>query len=312
MKFYKVGEKVAIRQAFGEALTELAKYDKKIVALTADLSSSLSLDNFAAAFPKRFFNVGVAEQNMIGVAAGLSLSGLVPFAGTFGCFLGRTLDHVRQSIAHNKLNVKIVGSHSGISNAEDGVSAHAVEDLAFFRAIFGLEIVMPADANQTLKAVAAVAKSEKATYLRLYREPLPVFTTEQDAFVLGKAEVLRKGKDVTLVACGPQVFFSLEVAEAVKKEKNLEVEVINCHTLAPLDSKTILESAKKTGRVITVEDHNIIGGLGSAVAEVLAENQPTKLSRVGLRAYAESGSYAAVTKKAGIDKDAIKKAVLSD
>ena len=305
MKYYKVGEKVAIRQAFGETLIELAGRDKKIIAISADLGGSLTLDEFGAKYPDRYYNTGVAEQDMIGVAAGFALSGFHPFAGTFGAFLGRAMDHVRQSVCHNKLNVKIVGSHGGVSNAQDGPSAHALEDFAMFRALPNMVVVMPSDPNQTIKAVQALVKYQGPAYLRLYREPLPVFTTASTPFKIGKANLMRRGKDVTVVACGPHVGLVLEIA----KEVNASLEIIDNHSLNPIDSQTIIKSAKKTGAVITVEDHSVNGGLGSSIAEVLVENYPVPMQRVGLRDFATTGSYEDVINYAGIGRKDIKKAI---
>lgn len=307
MKYYQIGEKVAIRKAFGEAFYEVAKDDPRLVAVSADLASSLNLTKFGQDFPGRLFICGVAEQNMIGIAAGLAIQGFVPFAGTFGCFLGRTIDHVRQSIGHNQVNVKIVGSHGGVSNAQDGPSAHALEDLAMFRALPKMAVVVVADANQVFKATKAVAEYPTSVYLRLYREPLPVFIDEAAPFVIGKANLMRKGQDVSLIACGPHVGLCLEVAAEIEKE--LSLEVIDCHTLSPIDQETIVGSAKKTNSVVTVEDHNINGGLGSAVAEVLSENYPTPLIRMGLTNFATSGNYQDVIKAVGIGKEDIKRTV---
>jgi len=305
MKYYKVREKVAIRQAFGEALIELAGRDKKIVAISADLGGSLTLDEFGAKYPDRYYNTGVAEQDMIGVAAGFALRGYKPFAGTFGSFLGRAMDHVRQSVCHNKLNVKIVGSHGGISNAQDGPSAHALEDFAMFRALPNMLVIMPSDPNQTIKAVEALVKHNGPAYLRLYREPLPVFTTEETPFTIGKANIMREGCEVTVVACGPHVGLALEIA----KEINIDIEIIDSHSLNPIDSQTIIESAKKTKAVITVEDHSVNGGLGSAVAEVLVENYPVPMERVGLHSFATTGSYEEVANYVGIGRKDIIKAI---
>jgi len=306
MKYYETGEKVAIRQAFGKTLIELAGKDKKLIAISADLGGSLTLDGFGAKYPDRYYNTGVAEQDMIGVAAGFALRGYRPFAGTFGSFLGRAMDHVRQSVCHNKLNVKIVGSHGGVSNAQDGPSAHALEDFAMFRALPHMAVIMPSDPNQTIKAVQALVSYDGPAYLRLYREPLPVFTTAKTPFSIGKANVMREGSDVTVIACGPHVGMALEIV----KELDVDIEIIDNHSLSPIDSQTIIKSAKKTKAVITVEDHSVNGGLGSVVAEVLVENYPVPMYRVGLRDFATTGSYQDVINYAGIGKSDIKKAIL--
>ncbi|MEM4203794.1 MAG: transketolase C-terminal domain-containing protein [Candidatus Methanomethylicaceae archaeon] len=298
---------MAIRYAFGEALFEVAKYNPKIVVVTADVGGSVNLKRFWETYPERYFNCGVAEANMIGISAGLAITGFIPFAVTFGSFIGRTMDHIRQSIGHNNVNVKIVGSHGGVSNAQDGPSAHALEDIAMIRALPNIAIIVVADANQVFKAVSAAVEYNASVYLRLYREPLPVFTDGQTPFEIGKAEILRYGEDVTIIACGPHVGFCLEWAENWAPE--ISAEVIDCHTLKPIDKETILASARKTGAVVTVEDHSIYGGLGSSVAEVLVENYPVPMKRVGLASFATSGKYLDVINAVGIGQRDVKKAI---
>jgi transketolase len=309
IQYYSKGEIVAIRYAFGEALFEVAKRNPKVVVVTADVGGSVNLKKFWETYPERYFNCGVAEANMIGISAGLAIMGFIPFAVTFGSFIGRMMDHVRQSVCHNHVNVKIVGSHGGVSNAQDGPSAHALEDLAMMRPFPDIAVVVVADANQTFKAVQAVAEYGTSVYLRLYREPLPVFTDSQTPFTIGKANVMREGDDVTIVACGPQVGFCLELAEELYPD--ISVEVIDNHTLKPIDMETLLSSARKTGAIVTVEDHSIYGGLGSAVAEILAEYYPTPLKRVGLTGFATSGSYRELINAVGIGKENIKEAIYS-
>ena len=296
-------EKVALRDAFGEALLTLGKENPRVVALTADLAESLRMVKFEEAFPERFLDVGVAEENLAGVAAGLALGGFIPFAGSFGCFLTRAFDHVRVSICQNNLSVILVGSHGGVSNAADGASAHALEDLAMMRTLPNMTVVAPGDANEMRQAVRAVASCEGPVYLRLYREPTPVFSDPQRSFVIGKATIERQGRDVTVVACGPQVATALAAAEELWG--TVDVEVVNSSTVKPIDVETIVASAKKTGRVITLEDHSVHGGLGSAVAEVLGEHHPVPVTRLGLRTFGESGAYAAVTRHVGIDAGAL-------
>ncbi len=307
IKFYPKGELVAIRRAFGDAFSEVATRNPKVVVVTADLGGSVNLKEFWETYPERYFNCGVAEADMIGISAGLALMGYVPFAVTFGSFMGRAMDHVRQSIGHNKVNVKIVGSHGGISNAQDGPSAHALEDLAMMRAIPDMAVVVVADSNQVFKAVSAAADYGTSVYLRLYREPLPVFTDEKTPFTIGKANIMRKGNDVTVVACGQHVGFCLEWAEELASVASMEV--IDCHTLKPIDTETLLASAQRTGAVVTVEDHNIHGGLGSAVAEILVEHSPTPMKRVGLTSFATSGKYMDVINAVGIGKEDLKRAI---
>jgi len=271
------------------------------------LGSSLSLDDFAAKYPQRYINCGVAEQNMVAISAGLALQGFIPFACTFGCFLTRAVDQIRQSIVQNQIKVVLVGSHGGISNAKDGPSAHAIEDLAIFRAFPDMTVIAISDANQMLKALPQIISHPKSVYLRLYREPLPVFTDKNTPFTIGKANVLKPGKDITLISTGPLAYFCLQAANQLKK--TVSVEVIDCHTIKPIDKTTIINSAKKTKKVITVEDHSIYGGLGSAIAEVLSENQPVKLQRLGLTSHSTTGSYPDVLKYLKLDTDSIIKAV---
>jgi len=307
--YYPKGSKIAIREGFGAAFYEVAKGNPNIVAVTADLGGSLKLNKFWESFPERYFNCGVAEENMIGLSAGLALMGYLPFAGTFASFLGRAMDHIRQSILHNKVNVKIVGSHGGVSNAQDGASAHAIEDIAMFRVLPNMAVVVVADANQAFKAVPAVATYPTPVYLRLYREPTPIFTDEDTPFEIGKANVLCQGKDVTIVACGAHVGFCLDWVREWKDE--FSAEVIDCHTIKPLDSTIILNSVKKTGAIVTVEDHLITGGLGSAVAELLADNLYVPFARVGLSNYAPSSPYYELINKVGIGKKDVKRAIMS-
>jgi transketolase len=306
-KYYSLGESVAIRKAFGDAFFDVAQANDQVVAVTADLGGSLTLKKFWEAYPDRYFNCGVAEQNMVGICAGLAIAGFVPFACTFGSFLGRAMDHVRQSVAQNRVNVKIIGSHGGVSNAKDGPSAHALEDIAMFRAIPNIAVVVIADPNQAFKAVPAITDYETSVYLRLYREPLPVFTDASTPFEIGKANLLREGSDVTVLACGPHVGFCLEWAKELGSE--VSMEVIDCHTLSPFDTDTVVRSAQKTGAVVTVEDHNIHGGLGSAAAEALSENFPVPMKRVGLDNFARSGGYMELINAIGIGKEGVRQAI---
>ena len=302
---YSIGEKVAVRQAFGPAFADFAQQDEKAVVVTADLGGSVNLKDFWDAYPQRYFNCGVAEQDMIGLCAGLAITGFNPFAVTFGSFLGRAMDHVRQSIGHNKLKVNVVGSHGGVSNAQDGPSAHALEDIAMFRAVPDMAVVVPSDPNQIPQALTQIGEWPTATYFRLYREPLPVFTPPDTPFQIGKAIVRKTGNDVTLVACGPHVGLCLDWVQNF----DLDVEIVESHTIKPIDVETIVASASKTGAVITVEDHSIYGGLGSAVAEVLGEHLPTPLERVGMHSYARTGKYMELIDAVGLGQDAVKSAL---
>jgi transketolase len=304
---FELGQLVALRAAFGDAFLQAALSDDRLVAVTADLGGSVGLPKFGASFPERYINCGVAEQDMIGISAGLAIAGWNPFAVTFGSFLGRAMDHVRQSIGHNGVKVNVVGSHGGISNAQDGSSAHAIEDVAMFRAQPHFTIVAPSDPNQLFKAITQLAALEGPTYLRLYREPLPVRVGANEEFVIGQARRVRTGTDVTIAASGPILGFCIDVAEELDGE--VSVEILEFHTIRPLDATALLESAAKTKRIVTVEDHVIWGGLGSAVAETLAESLPTRMRRIGLRDYAGTGRYHQLADACGIGPTAIKAAI---
>jgi len=301
------GELVAIRRAFGPVFESLAETDRRLVAVTADLGGSVNLAGFGERNPSQYFNCGVAEMNMIGISAGLAMAGYVPYAITFGSFLGRAMDHVRQSIGHNKLKVNIVGSHGGISNGKDGPSAHAIEDVGFFRSMPPFAVVVVADANQVGPAIRASVDYPNPVYLRLYREPTPVFYKENPPFGIGKANVLRPGSDVTLVACGPHAGYCLRWIDVWSKD--VSVELIDSHTVKPLDEEILLESVARTGAVVTVEDHYVNGGLGSAVAELLSERYPVPMQRVGLTSYATSGPYYELLDHVGIGERAVREAI---
>lgn len=267
----------SMRDAFGEAVLELAEKNEKIFCITADLGPSVRLNAFEEKFKERFLNVGVAEANMIGVAAGLALEGFIPFAASFAVFLpGRCFDQITVSVCQNRANVKLVGSHAGFSNSGDGATAQSVCDLALMRSLPEMKIICPADANQVKKAVFAAAEIEGPVYLRLSRAETPVFTDEKATFSFGEAEVLKKGKKLTIISCGSLVYNCLEVGE------KLGAEVINLHTLKPLDKETILNSVRKTGKVLTVEEHSIMGGLGSAIAELLSQEKPVPMKIMGI------------------------------
>jgi transketolase len=303
----KAGNLVAVRQSFGPTFEAIAEKDNRLVAVTADLGGSVNLARFGEQNPSRYFNCGVAETNMIGMSAGLAMAGYIPYAVTFGAFLGRAMDHVRQSICHNKVKVNVVGSHGGISNGKDGPSAHAIEDIAFFRSMPPFAVVVVADANQMPSALEASVDHPNPVYLRLYREPTAVFYEKNPPFSIGKANVLRKGSDVTVVACGPHVGYCLRWMDVWSKD--VSIELIDSHTVKPLDEEVLLESTSRTGAVVTVEDHYVNGGLGSAVAELLSERRPTPLQRVGLKGYAASGPYYELLDHAGIGESAVREAI---
>ncbi|MBD3359942.1 MAG: transketolase family protein [Candidatus Buchananbacteria bacterium] len=281
----------ACRDAFGEALLELGKKNKKIVAVSADLAESTRCLDFGKKYPKRFFEVGVAEQNMAGVATGLALDGFIPFMCSFAVFSpGRNWEQIRVSICYNNANVKIVSSHAGLNVGPDGATHQALEDLAIMRVLPNMTVIAPSDYLETKKAVRAAAKIKGPVYIRYGRAKSPVFTDTQKSFKIGQAEVLKKGKDVTIIACGLMVYEALMAAENLAKNK-IKAEVINCHTIKPIDKKTIIASAKKTNKIVTIEEHQVNGGLGSAIAEVLTQNYPVPLEVIGMPdSFGESGS----------------------
>lgn len=307
---YQVGDSVALRAAFGPSLLPLAEQDSRVMVVTADLGGSVGIGPFAEAYPDRYINCGVAETSMIGISAGLAAEGLLPYAVTFGAFLGRTGDHVRQSIGHNRLKVNIVGSHGGISNGMDGPSAHAVEDIGMMRAMPGMTIVAPSCPNQLPKVLRAAGAWDGPVYLRLYREPQPVFTSPEEEFEIGKVIRRREGSDVTVLSYGPHVGSCLDWAERLSGLASLEV--IEVHTLEPLDGDPILASVGRTGRLVTIEDHYRHGGLGSAAAELLATHRVgVPFQPVALTGYARSGPYDQLRDAVGLGFDGFSQAVRS-
>lgn len=285
----KINVLAATRDGFGEALIALAKSDERIVALTADLTESTRLGVFARQFSNRFWNVGIAEQNMVGIAAGLAAEGFIPFVATYGVFLGRAWDQIRISVCLNHANVKLIGSHAGVTVGADGASAQALEDIAMLRALPNMTIVCPCDAVEAKKATAAIAQMVGPAYLRLSREPSPIMTQQSSPFVLGRAEILREGKDVTVVACGFMVSHALEAAEALQKEK-VSVRIVNMHTIKPIDRQTLVDCAKETNAMVVAEEHQAIGGLFGAVAETLALHMPVPIEQVAVaNSFGESG-----------------------
>jgi len=265
------------RDAYGEALLELGKQDERILALTADLSSSTRIDKFAKKFPERFFNLGVAEQNAVGVAVGLALEGFIPFLSSFAVFIpGRCFDQIRVSVCQNKANVKLVGSHLGFSNSGDGASAQSVADIGLMRVLPEMVVLSPADANEVRGAVAAMAAYQGPVYMRMSRSKTPLLTRKGKKFRIGQTETMCRGKKLTIVGTGPILAKALAVAN------RLNAEVINCSTIKPLDTTTIISSVKKTGRVLVLEEHSIFGGLGAAVAEFLSQEYPVPLKIMGI------------------------------
>lgn len=298
---------MATRDAYGEALKELGKINKDIVVLDADLSGSTKTGVFAKEFPERFINVGIAEQNLIGTAAGLATTGKIPFASSFAMFAaGRAFEIIRNSVAYPKLNVKIAATHAGLTVGEDGASHQALEDISIMRTIPNMVVLNPADGVETKAAIKKAAEYKGPVYIRLGRSKVPViFDEESYEFEIGKGIKLREGTDVTIIATGIMVSLAMEAAEILKKE-GLEARVINMHTIKPIDKDIILEAARETRAIVTAEEHNIIGGLGSAVAEVLVESYPTVMERVGVMdTFGESGNGDELLKKYGLTAENI-------
>jgi len=282
--------KIATREAYGAALAELGEKYENVVVLDADLSQSTKTNEFKKKFPDRFFNIGISEQDLMGTAAGLATCGKIPFASTFAMFAtGRAFEQIRNSIAYPKLNVKIAATHAGITIGEDGASHQAIEDMALMRAVPNMTIVNPADALSTRKAIEAAILHKGPMYIRLGRLGVPEVYKENIDFQIGKGILLEEGKDVTIIACGFMVHIALE-ASSMLKEEGISAEVIDMHTIKPIDEEIIINSARKTRAVVTAEEHNIIGGLGGAVAEVLCEKYPVPMVRVGIKdVFGQSG-----------------------
>jgi transketolase len=306
-------KKVATRDAYGKTLVELGKVNKDIVVLDADLSVSTKTCLFAKEFPDRFFDMGVAEQDMISTAAGLAACGKIVFASTFAVFgSGRAWDQVRMSLAYTRLNVKIVVTHAGITTGEDGASHQANEDLAIMRVLPNMTVLIPADAIETEKIIKAVCEFHGPAYIRLSRPATPlVHENSNYDLKIGQGIIMREGGVATIFACGLMVAASLEAAEILEKE-GLSVRVVNLHTLKPLDKELIIKCAQETGAVVTAEEHSILGGLGGAVAEVLVENFPVPMNRVGLRdVFGESGKPEELLVKYGLTAQDVAAAVRS-
>ncbi|MBQ2550053.1 MAG: transketolase family protein [Bacteroidales bacterium] len=304
MKKYTDTGKKDTRSGFGAGLLEAGKADPRVVALTADLKGSLKMDAFAAEFPERFIQCGIAEANMVGAAAGLALAGKIPFIGSFAEFVtGRVYDQVRQEVAYGMTNVKIASSHAGITLGEDGATHQTMEDIALMRALPGMVIINPCDYNQTKAATVAAAKYDGPVYLRFGRPGVPNFTPEDQEFVIGKALVMNEGKDVTIFATGHLVWESLLAAEALEAE-GISAEVIDIATIKPLDEVAVLASVKKTGAAVVAEEHNTAGGLGEAIAGVLAASLPAPLEFInGGDRFGQTGTPSALMKAYGLDAE---------
>ncbi|MGL5617315.1 MAG: transketolase family protein [Sarcina sp.] len=307
--------KIATREAYGKALAKLGKVNENVVVLDADLSKSTKTADFKAEFPERFINMGIAEGNMMTVAAGLSTCGKIPFASTFAMFAaGRAFEQIRNSICYPRLNVKVCATHAGLTVGEDGASHQSIEDLALMRAIPNMTVICPSDAVETEEVIKAIAEYNGPCYVRLGRAGVNVINDRADyKFEIGKAVQLTEGTDVTIIATGIMVDEALS-AEKMLKEEGINAKVINIHTLKPIDSEALVKAAKETGAIVTAEEHNIIGGLGSAVTEVLSEKCPVPVIRVGVKdTFGESGKPEELLKAYGLKDvnivEAAKKAI---
>jgi transketolase len=309
MKKYTFTEKKDTRSGFGAGMAAVGKTNPNVVALCADLVASLKLDAFIKDNPQRFIQCGIAEANMIGVAAGLAVSGYIPYATTFANFgSSRVYDQIRQSVAYSGTNVKICVSHAGLTLGEDGATHQILEDLAMMRSMPEMTVINPCDFNQTKAATIAIADYEGPVYLRFGRPTVPVFTDPDQKFEIGKAWMVNEGKDVSIFATGHLVWEAIQAGEMLDKE-GIDAEIINLHTIKPLDVEAILQSAKKTGCVVTAEEHQLNGGLGDAVCQVLSRNLPTPVEMIGVNnSFGESGTPAQLMKKYGLDAEHIVKA----
>ena len=292
----------ATREAYGEALKEIGGKNEQIVVLDADLSKSTKTNVFAKAYPQRFFNVGIAEQNLVGTAAGLAASGKTPFVSTFAMFAaGRAFEQIRNSVCYPKLNVKVAATHAGLTVGEDGASHQAIEDVSLMRSLPNMTVLVPADEEETRQAIAWAAAYQGPVYIRLGRMSVDNVSPEGYVFAPAKAAVLTEGNDVALIANGVMVMAALEAAKTLAAE-GIQARVINMASVKPLDEAAVVSASKETGAIVTCEEHSIIGGLGSAVAEVLAEQAPEPLERVGVKdTFGESGSAAALVEKYQLD-----------
>ncbi|APU99062.1 MULTISPECIES: transketolase family protein [Sphingobacterium] len=306
MKKYTYTESKDTRSGFGAGLLEAGKQDENVVALCADLIGSLKMNDFIKEFPERFFQIGIAEANMMGIAAGLTIGGKIPFTGTFANFsTGRVYDQIRQSIAYSDKNVKIAASHAGLTLGEDGATHQILEDIGLMKMLPGMTVINPCDFNQTKAATIAAAKYDGPVYLRFGRPVVPNFTPADQEFVIGKAVLLNEGTDVTIIATGHLVWEAIQAGEQLA-ELGINAEIINIHTIKPLDEEAILKSVAKTKCVVTAEEHNRLGGLGDSVAQVLTRELPTPQEYVAVNdSFGESGTPAQLMEKYGLNAAAI-------
>lgn len=299
-------DKIATRDAYGKTLLELGSQNNNIVVLDADLSKSTKTNEFAKAYPERFFDMGISEQDMIGTAAGLATCGKIPFASSFAVFAtGRAYDQIRDSICYPNLNVKIAATHAGLTVGEDGATHQALEDISLMRSLPNMTVIVPADGISTKALIKLAAEHKGPVYIRLGRPSVPVIYQDTQQFQIGKGIKLKEGKHISIIATGIMVSKALEAADALQKE-GITAEVIDIHTIKPIDKELIIDTARKTGRVITCEEHNIYGGLGSAVCEVLSENYPVRVKRIGVKdTFGESGAPDELLKKYGLTSEDI-------
>ena len=304
--------KIATREAYGKALSQLTKENKNIIVLDADLSKSTKTCDVKASSPESFYNMGIAEANMVGVAAGLASTGKIVFASSFAMFLaGRAFEQIRNSVAYTNLNVKLCATHSGISVGEDGASHQAIEDLALMRSIPNMKVFSPCDAKETEEIIKYVANCDGPCYVRLGRLAVDSVNSSNYKFEFGKGVTLREGNDCTIITTGSMVQVSLEAQQKLKAE-GINVRVINLHTIKPIDTEIILKAAKETGKIVTVEEHNVVGGLGSAVSEVICENHPSLVKKIGINdIFGQSGKPEELFKEYGLTSDKIVKKIKS-
>lgn len=309
MTSYPVLDQKDTRSGFGEGLLEIGKADDRVVALCADLTGSLKMDAFAKAFPERFFQVGIAEANMMGMAAGMTIGGKIPYTGTFANFsTGRVYDQIRQSIAYSGKNVKICASHAGLTLGEDGATHQILEDIGLMKMLPGMAVIVPCDFNQTKQATIAVADHEGPVYLRFGRPKWPVFIPADMPFEIGKAQVLTEGSDVSIFACGHLVWKALQAVAELEKE-GISAEVVNVHTIKPLDEEAVLRSVSRTRCAVSCEEHNRYGGLGDSIAQLLARELPTPQEYVAVNdSFGESGTPDQLLAKYGLDTPDVVKA----
>lgn len=307
---YKVTGKKDTRSGFGQALFELGKENPNVVGLCADLTGSLKMNAFADAFPERFIQSGIAEANMIGMAAGLAIAGKIPFAATFANFAtGRVYDQIRQSVAYSNTNVKICASHAGLTLGEDGATHQILEDIGLMKMLPNMTVINTCDYNQTLAATKAIAKHEGPVYLRFGRPKMPIFVPEDAPFTIGKGVLMQEGSDVTLVATGHLVYEAMEATKSLR-EKGISVELINIHTIKPLDDEVILKSVAKTGALVSAEEHQRNGGLGDSIAQLLARKHPLPMEMVAVDdRFGESGTPAQLMDKYGLNATSIEAAI---